>query len=157
VGRSAVNPHFQNRIEAAAKLYHNKKVKHLLVSGDNHVAGYDEPTEMRDWLLKLGVPDSAMTLDYAGFRTLDSVARAKNVFGQTRLTVITDDFHAQRALFLSRSYGIDAVAFLSEPVPLKYSRSTRMREWLARVKAVLDVYALHVGPRYSGPKIEIAI
>src|SRR5262245_21837929 len=67
------NLHFQNRVDAAAKLYHAGKVKHLLLSGDNHTAGYDEPTDMQDALLKLGVPSSSITLDYAGFRTLDSI------------------------------------------------------------------------------------
>ncbi|MGE0130367.1 MAG: vancomycin high temperature exclusion protein [Blastocatellales bacterium] len=157
VGRGHVNPHFRNRAEAAARLYHEGKVKHLLLSGDNHIASYDEPTDMKDALLELGVPRSAMTLDYAGFRTLDSIARAKSVFGLNRLTIITDDFHSQRALFLSRSYGVDAVAFRSEPVPLEYSATTRMREWLARVKAFLDVYALRTQPRFYGPRVEIII
>jgi len=107
------NPHFQNRVEAAAKLYHASKVNHLLLSGDNHTASYDESTDLQDALLKLGVPRSSMTLDYAGFRTLDSIVRAKTVFGLSRLTIITDDFHLQRALFISQSYGVDAVAFCS--------------------------------------------
>ena len=157
VGGGLPNPHFENRVEAAAKLYHAGKVKHLLLSGDNHTASYDEPTDLQDALLKLGVPRSSMTLDYAGFRTLDSIVRAKTVFGLSRLTIITDDFHSQRALFISRSYGVDAVAFCSKSVPFKYSSSTRMREWLARVKAVLDVYALRTQPKFYGPKIEIII
>jgi len=151
------NPHFQARVAAAAKLYQAGKVKHLLLSGDNHVKGYDEPSDMKEALMKLGVPESAMTLDYAGFRTLDSVARAKAVFGQTRLTVITDDFHVSRALFLCRAEGIEAVAFCSDAVPLKDSGKTRMREWLARVKAWLDVYVLQTGPRFYGPPVEIKI
>jgi len=157
VGGGYVNPHFRNRIEAAAKLYHAGKIKHLLLSGDNHVAGYDEPTDMKDALLELGVPRSAMTLDYAGFRTLDSIVRAKTVFGLNRLTIVTDDFHSQRALFISRSYGVDAVAFCSEPVPIEFSGSTRMREWFARVKAFLDIYALRTHPKFYGPKIEIIV
>jgi SanA protein len=83
------NPHFATRTEAAALLYHQGKVKHLLLSGDNHVAGYDEPSDMKQAVLALGVPESAITLDYAGFRTLDSVVRAKQVFGQSKLTIIT--------------------------------------------------------------------
>jgi len=157
VGGGYVNLHFRNRVEAAANLYHAGKVKHLLLSGDNHTTGYDEPTDMKDALLELGVPRSAMTLDYAGFRTLDSILRAKSVFGLNRLTIITDDFHSPRALFISRSYGVDAVAFCSNPVPIKYSGSTRMREWFARVKAFLDVYALRTQPKFYGPKIEIII
>src|SRR3954469_12537817 len=68
-----INWHFKVRMDAAAKLFRERKVQHLLVSGDNHILGYDEPTEMKDALVKLGVPETAITLDYAGFRTLDSV------------------------------------------------------------------------------------
>jgi SanA protein len=85
------------------------------------------------------------------------VARANTVLGLSRLTIITDDFHSQRALFIGRSYGVDAVAFCSKSVPFKYSSSTRMREWFARVKAFLDVYALRTQPKFYGPKIEIII
>ncbi len=152
-----VNLHFRNRVEAAAKLYHAGKIKHLLLSGDNHASSYDEPTDMKDALLKLGVPRSAMTLDYAGFRTLDSILRAKTVFGLNKLTIVTDDFHSHRALFISRSYGVDAVAFCSKPIPAKFSESTRTREWFARVKAFLDIYALRTQPRFYGPKVEIFI
>jgi SanA protein len=149
------NLHFRARIEAAAAAYQRGKVRHLLLSGDNHVQGYDEPSDMQAALLARGVPATALTLDYAGFRTLDSVARAKAVFGQQRLTVISDDFHVQRALFLCQKHGLDAVAFPAEPVPERYARKTRWREYLARVKAVLDVYVLHTKPRFYGPPVEI--
>ncbi len=138
-----VSPYFVGRNEAAAKLYRAGKVKHLLLSGDSRADGYDEPIEMKAALSELGVPESAMTLDSSCTRTLDSIVRAKEVFGFNRLTIITDDFHTSRALFLSRYYGIDAVAFSSAEIPLKTSRGNRVREWLARVKAVLDVYVLH--------------
>jgi SanA protein len=151
------NPHFKARIEAAAAAYQRGKVRHLLLSGDNHVKGYDEPSDMKVALLQLCVPASAMTLDYAGFRTLDSVARAQAVFGQQRLTIISDDFHVQRALFLCRSYGIEAVALCSAPVPEIYARKTRWREYLARVKAALDVYLLGTRPKFYGPPVEIVI
>jgi len=151
----SVNPHFQARIDAAAALYRAGRVKHLLLSGDNHRRGYDEPTDMKEALLAKGVPESAMTLDYAGFRTLDSVVRAKKVFGQTKLTLITDDFHAPRAVFLSRHSGIDAVAFSAEPVSMNRSIRSRVRELAARVKAVLDVYVLHTRPKFLGERIEM--
>ena len=71
------NPHFTHRMEAAAALFHAGRVRHLLLSGDNGSRGYDEPSDMKKALLALGVPASALTLDNAGFRTLDSVVRAK--------------------------------------------------------------------------------
>ncbi|HUJ12016.1 MAG TPA: ElyC/SanA/YdcF family protein [Verrucomicrobiae bacterium] len=149
------NPHFTHRIEAAAALYHAGKVKRLIVSGDNHVKGYDEPTDMRDALVAAHVPIEAIALDYAGFRTLDSVVRAKKIFGQTRLTVVSEAFHNYRALFICRRYGIDAVAFNARPVSLPTSRWPAVREWLARVKVVLDLYVLHTHPRFLGPPVQL--
>lgn len=146
------NPHFVNRIAAAADLFRRGRVRHLLLSGDNGHWGYDEPTAMRRALLALGVPASAMTLDDAGFRTLDSVARAKAIFGLQKMVIVTDRFHASRALFLARHFGIDAVAFPSRDVPLRHSVRSELREYLARVKALLDVYVLHTGPHFPATK-----
>jgi SanA protein len=153
----SINLHFKARTEAAAHLFHIGKVKHLLLSGDNHMQGYDEPTDMKEALLKLGVPESAMTLDYAGFRTLDSVVRAKEVFGLRKLTIVTDDFHVQRAIFLSEHWGLDAVAYCSEHIPFARSANVRLREIGARVKAAMDIYLLNTQPRFLGEKVEIKI
>ena len=156
-GPGTRNPHFYNRIEAAAALYRAGRVKHLLLSGDNGTRGYDEPADMRAALIKRGVPADALTLDDAGFRTLDSVVRAKEVFGQRRLTLITDRFHAYRALFLAEHYGIDAVAFPSAEVEVRWSFKARTREWFADVKACLDLYVLRTKPRFLGPPIEVKV
>jgi len=156
-GSGKINPHFRKRVEAAAALYHAGKVKHLLLSGDNHVAGYDEPMDMAEALMALNVPTSAMTLDFAGFRTLDSVVRAQKVFGQKRVTIVTDDFHVARAVFLARHEGLDAVAFTSAKVSTLVSAHTRVREVGARVKAALDVYVLHTQPHFLGEPIQIQV
>jgi SanA protein len=149
------NPHFENRVRAAAELYQTGKINHLLVSGDNHAAGYDEPTNMKNALVAAGVPASAITLDYAGFRTLDSVIRAKKVFGLDRLTVISERFHNYRALFIARRYGIEAVAYCAEEVPLRYSLKTKARECAARLKAIFDLYVLHTQPHFLGEPVTI--
>lgn len=141
------NQHFMHRLQTAAALYHGGHVKHLLLTGNNDLHGYDEPADMRAVLLKLGVPESATTLDPAGFRTLDSVVRARDVYGQHRFTVITDHFHSYRTVFLARHYGIDAVAFPSEDVELKWSFKSRVREVFADVKACLDLYVFHTKAR----------
>ncbi len=96
-------------------------------------------------------------LNDAGFRTLDSVVRAKEVFGQRKLTVITDRFHAYRAVFLAEHNGIDAVAFPSAEVEVGWSLKARTREWFADVKACLDLYVLHTKPRFLGPPIEVKV
>ena len=151
------NPHFDGRMAAAAALYRAGKVRHLLLSGDNGSRGYDEPRDMRTALRALGVPAEAMTPDDAGFRTLDSVVRARRVFGQRRLTIITDRFHTYRALFLARSQGIDAVAFSSREVALRSSLKTRVREYLADVRACLDLYVLRTRPRFLGEPIPVRV
>ena len=149
------NPFFTGRIDAAAELYRAGKVGHLLLSGDNRTARYDEPTSMREALLARGVPEAATTLDYAGFRTLDSFARAKKVFGVSRVTIVTDDFHAARSVLLARHFGIDAQAYSSKPIRLRWSTKTRVREIGARLKALLDLYVLRTKPRFLGPPVAL--
>ena len=151
------NPHFDNRMAAAASLYVAGRVHHLLLSGDNGTRGYDEPADMKTALLGLGVPADAMTLDDAGFRTLDSVVRARAVFGLTRLTVITDRFHAYRAVFLARHKGIDAIAFPSREVDLRASYKSQLRECGADLKACLDVWVFHTRPRFLGDPIPVRV
>ena len=151
------NIHFAYRIEAAARLYRTGKVKHILASGDNHRQGYDEPSDMKEALIEHGVPPEAITLDYAGFRTLDSVVRARRVFGLQSCTIVSQGYHNDRAVFLARSHGLDAVAWCAQSPPRRYSTKTEIREYLARVKAALDIYLLRTGPRYLGPREDIQL
>lgn len=149
------NPFFEARMNAAADLWKHGKVRHFLLSGDNGDKYYDEPSAMRDALISRSVPASAITLDYAGFRTLDSMARANKVFGQRQVTIITDDFHLPRSLFLARAHGMDAIGFGGQPVPLRWSKKTRLREIAARIGACVDVYVLHTKPKFLGPEVAI--
>lgn len=149
------NPFFRGRMNTAARLYREGKVKHLLVSGDHTDSTYDEPTWMRDALIQRGVPRSAIILDDAGFRTRDSMARAHAVFSLKRFTIVTDDFHLSRAVFLARSYGLDVVGFPSERVPYWWSKKVRTRELASRTVAWIEVYLLHTKPRFYGPPVKI--
>ncbi len=153
----ARNPHFEHRITAAAQLFQAGRVRHLLLSGDNGTRGYDEPAEMQQSLEAQGIPATSLTRDDAGFRTLDSMVRARKVFGLRRLTIVTDRFHCARAVFLARHFGLEAVAYPSEEVSLQFSLKSRLREWLADVKACLDVYVLHTQPKFLGPPIKIKL
>ncbi len=153
----ATNPFFEGRMSTATELYRTGKVRHLLVSGDNSRKTYDEPTAMRDALIARGVPAKAITLDYAGFRTLDSMARAKAVFGLRRFTIITDDFHQPRSVFLARSLGLEVVGVPTRKVPFRWSKKTRSREIFSRVKACLDVYVLRTEPKFYGPPVTIRL
>ncbi len=148
------NLFFKYRIQAASKLFKAKKVEYIIVSGDNHIAGYNEPELMQQSLIKLGVPKERIILDYAGFRTLDSVVRAKTIFGQTQLTIISQKFHNQRAIFISKYKGIDAIGYNADDVSLLWSYRTVLREKLARVKVLFDLI-FGVDPKFLGEQIEI--
>lgn len=112
------NPYFDNRIQAAYELYTAGKVKAFVMSGDNGREGYSEPEDMRDALVALGVPDSIIYLDYAGFRTLDSVVRMNAIFGQDSFIVVSQKFHNERAVFLAQYYGFTAYGYNARDVAL---------------------------------------
>jgi SanA protein len=151
------NPFFEGRMDAAAQLWRGGKVRHLLVSGDNSRSDYDEPSAMRDALIARGVPARAITLDYAGFRTLDSLVRAREIFGLHDLIVVTDDWHQPRALFLGKAAGLDALGVSSAELPWSISAKTRIREWLSRVKAVADVCLLRTRPKFLGKPVKLPL
>lgn len=146
------NPFFEKRIETAATLYKRGKVDHFILSGDNRTKFYNEPLEMQKALIKQGVPASAITLDYAGLRTLDSVVRCKEIFGQNKITIITQPFHSYRALFISQYHNIDAVAMVADEPDFQQTFKVRIREYLARPMAVLDLYIFKTSPRHLGEK-----
>ncbi len=151
------NPYFAYRIDAAATLYKTGKVKHLLLSGDNRTRYYNEPEDMKRALVAKGVPETAITLDYAGFRTLDSVVRCKKIFGQNNVIIITQKFHSYRALFISNFYDINAHVYVARNLPLSYSKKVVAREILARPKAVIDLFVLKKDPKFLGEEIQLNI
>lgn len=147
-----LNPYYEYRMAAAQQLYQLGKVNILLVSGDNAHRSYNEPWTMKRDLLKAGIPEHDIVLDYAGFRTLDSVVRAKRVFEVNHFVIITQKFHCERALFIAQSNNIDAICLaVPEPGGLAGFK-IRVREVLARLKAIADVYLLNIQPRFPGPK-----
>lgn len=143
-----VNRYFRYRIEAAAKLYHAGKIKRFILSGDHASEAYNEPADMRRALIAAGVPESAITLDGKGFRTLDSMRRARDVFGAGSFTVISQRFHVQRALYMAKHLQMDVIGFCAEDVP--FSFYVRARELLACVRAVADMHL------FSGGKVEVS-
>lgn len=150
-----LNPYYTHRIDAAQNLYQSEKVDVLLLSGDNAHRSYNEPWTMKRDMLKAGIPDERIFLDYAGFRTLDSIIRAKKVFDADEFTLVTQAFHCERALFIADFYDIDAIC-LAVPSPGGIAgMKIRAREALARVKAVLDIYVLEEQPKFLGPKESI--
>ena len=148
------NLYFQYRIEAAATLYRAGKIKYVLVSGDNRRHDYNEPEEMKKALMAAGVPEDAIVMDYAGLRTLDSIIRTDKIFGQKRFTVISQQFHNERAVYIARRHGLEAVGFNARDVDAMAGFKTRLREGLARVKAVADILT-EKQPRHLGTPVRI--
>ena len=144
-----LNEYFYRRIRAAVRLHKAGKVKKIIVSGDNRRKGYNEPQDMKEALMAEGVPEEAILMDFAGFRTLDSVIRARNVFGVTTFTVISQKFHCERAVYLARAKALDAVGFAAEEVPARFRFKNAFREPLARVKAFLDLHLLRTRPHFE--------
>lgn len=147
-----VNYFFKNRMDATYELYKNGKISYVIVSGDNSILEYNETRDMKDYLINLGIPEGCIVEDFAGFSTLDSVIRAKEVFGQDSITVISQDFHNERAIFIAKNHDIYAVGFNAEEVPKSYGTVTLSREYFARVKAILDIYLFHTMPKYYKQK-----
>ena len=150
------NGFFEGRIRAAVALYNAGKVKHILVSGDNRSVYYNEPRDMKEALMALGVPAEDITLDFAGLRTLDSIVRCKEIFGQSDITIVTQRFHSYRALFIAGKAEMDAVAFIADDPDFPFL-NVFIREWVARSLAVIDLYVLNKGPRHLGDKEPISI
>jgi SanA protein len=145
------NQFFVKRIKAAAKLYHSGKVKYLVVSGDNGRKSYDEPSDMKKALMELGVPSSKIYMDYAGFRTWDSIVRCKKVFGQKKFTVVSQKFHNERAIYIAEHFGCEVQGYNASDVN---SQISSKREYLARVKLFADIITKK-SPKYLGANIEI--
>jgi len=146
------NLYFSYRIDAAVELYKAGKIKYIIVSGDNNTKYYNEPLKMKKELIKFGVPDSVIFLDYAGFRTFDSMIRCKEVFGQNKFTIISQEFQNKRAVFIARKSGSDAIAFNAKDVEYYGGFRTRVRELFAKVRAYIDIYILGSRPKFLGEK-----
>lgn len=151
-----MNYYFKYRIDACERLYKAGKVSKILVSGDNHSKDYDEPSCMKQALMERGIPESDIVLDYAGFRTLDSVVRCKKVFGRERVTIISQGYHNARAIYLAKYSGIDAIGYDAKDIKRTHTYYIYGvgREALARVKMFGDL-VLGKQPKFLGEMVEI--
>ena len=155
IGRNGgPNLYFLSRIDATAKLYEAGKIDRILVSGDNRKVEYNEPEEMKKALVDKGIPEEVIFLDYAGFRTFDSVVRAKEVFGQSEFIVVSQRFHNERAVFIAGKKGLKAAGFNAADVRASYGFITHVREWGARCKVFLDLL-LGKKPHFLGEPVDI--
>ncbi|NPA50937.1 MAG: vancomycin resistance protein [Epsilonproteobacteria bacterium] len=158
IKKGILNPYYIGRIEAAVKLYKAKKIKAILVSGDNSTKYYNEPVRMRNDLIKRGVPSSRIYLDYAGFRTLDSIMRAQKIFGLKKYIIVSQEFHLKRAILIANATGANAIGFAAKGSKNFIANfKMRLREYLARFKAFLDLYILKTKPKFFGEYEKIPI
>ena len=148
------NSYYTNRIKAAVELYFCNKVDYIIVSGDNRNRNYNEPITMYNDLVTAGIPGRKIILDYAGFRTLDSVVRGKEVFGQEQFTIVSQSFHNQRAIYIARKKGIEAIAYNAEDANGVIELRVQIREVAARMLVIFDMIT-EKQPHFLGEKVEI--
>lgn len=149
-----INLYFKYRIDAALELFRAGKIKYIIISGDNSRTDYDEPSDMKNELVSGGIPDSVIYLDYAGFRTFDSVIRAREIFGQTEIISISQKFHNERTVFIARRENMTAYGYNAQDVSKSAWLRTNIREFFARAKVFLDIL-IDRQPEFLGEKIKI--
>ncbi len=154
MAQGGVNPYYDFRIKAAIALYEAGKISFVLVSGDNGSIYYNEPYTIKKDLIAGGIPEEKIFLDYAGFRTLDSMVRAKVVFGLDSATVISQEFHNERAIYIAAKKGLNAVGYNAEDLSGSQGLKVKIREYFARVKVFVDL-AFNTQPRFYGNRITI--
>lgn len=148
------NPYYTNRITSTIELFKAGKIEFILVSGDNGSIYYNEPYTFKKDLILGGIPEDKIFLDYAGFRTLDSMIRAKSIFGLDSVTVISQEFHVQRAIFLAEQKDLTAIGFAAKDISTKQGLKVNIREYFARVKVFIDL-ALNTQPKFYGEHVQI--
>jgi len=149
------NLYYEYRLNAVVQLWKAGKIDAILVSGDNSRKNYDEPSDMKSDLISRGVPAEFIAVDYAGFRTLDSIVRAEKIFGLDDYIVVSQPFHCCRAIYLARKHNQKVIGWCAKNVGGAIGFKQRSRELLARNKAVLDIM-IGSRPKYLG-KREIVV
>lgn len=147
-----------DRVASAVELYKAGKVNKLLMSGDNRERHYDEVTAMRRVALEMGVKSDDVVRDFAGFRTRDSLYRAREIWGLRSLVIVTQRFHLPRSIYTARGLGIDAVGLVADKrdyTAAAYWRS-RLREIISRNIAFLEVHVLHTKPHFLGAREDLS-
>jgi len=148
------NPYYTNRIQATIALYEAGKIDMVLVSGDNATKYYNEPDTFKKDLIAGGIPEDKIILDPSGLRTLDSMVRAKEVFGLDSVTVISQKFQNERAIFLAQKKGLYAIGYNAKDIEGSQGLKVQIREYFARVKVFIDLL-LNTQPLSNGDKIAI--
>ncbi len=149
-----LSPVLEDRVLSAYNLYKKGIVKRFLVSGDHGSPTYDEVKAMKAFLIKKGVKAEDVFTDHAGFRTYDSVIRAKKVFKINNLIIVTQKYHLSRAIYIARKNGMVAYGYPADRREYLNIRAYKVREFFARIKAYIDVF-FNKSPKFLGPEIDI--
>ncbi|OJA04907.1 vancomycin high temperature exclusion protein [Halomonas sp. QHL1] len=156
--RSGVrNPHFHARMRTAATLIEQSQVEHLLLSGDNRTQAYNEPRAMWRELYRRGVESDQLTMDFAGFSTYDTLARARDVFQLDKALLVTQSWHLPRAVYIGRALGIDVTGCVADDPNVTVGWRLKLREWAARVATLGDLYVWGREPYFLGTPEPIEI
>lgn len=151
---SIMSDMLKDRSDTAIELYKSGKAQKILVSGDNRAKNYNEAVTVNNYLLKQGIPEKDIILDYAGFDTYDSLYRARDIFKVKSLIISTQKFHLPRAIFIARGLGIESYGITADKHQYKNIEFNIGRELLATIKAYFDVY-FEAKPAFLGEPIPI--
>jgi len=154
LGNGQENWYFNFRIRAAVNLFNSQKIEYIVISGDNSKKSYNEPLDMKNELIKAGIPPEKIYLDYAGFRTYDSVIRLDKIFGQKKFTIISQDFHIRRAIYIARRLNLQVIGYDAPDVDVYNGFKTKLREKFARILVFIDLM-INKEPKFLGERIEI--
>ncbi|WP_238785016.1 SanA/YdcF family protein [Blattabacterium cuenoti] len=132
-----INAYFKYRIDAAYSLFYHKKIRYIIVSGDNRKKNYNEPKMMKKELIKKGIPSHFIYEDFYGINTLHSIYRVYKNFHKKKFTIISQKFHNERAIFIGNCLGLDVIGFNAKS--LSFDSKIQLREIFARIKALWDI------------------
>lgn len=133
------NLYFTYRLNAAVALFNSKKIEYILISSVYESKENDNPLDFKNELLKKGIPENKIYLDYGGSRTLYSIYNFKEDFNRTSFTIISQEFHNERAIFLAEHFGLNPIGFNAQDVNNTLGVKTQIREYFARVKVFIDI------------------
>jgi SanA protein len=145
-----INRFYINRIDATVNLYNAKKIDVIIVSrNQGNVIDY-----VKKDLVKRGIPKSKIILDYAGLRTYDSMYRMYKVYGQRKFIVIAQHKQNERAIYIAKKNGLNAIAFNAAEYSGYNSFRLNMIEKIERTRLFFE-FLVKKKPKYSGEKVII--
>lgn len=149
------SPILRDRLDTAIKAYENKKISRIIVSWDNATQYYDEPTNMKAYLVDLWIPKDHIYIDYAWFDTFDSIYRAEYIFGVKDIILFTQNYHLKRAMYISKRLWLQTQWMSSDLRDYRDIDYFERREMFSRIKAFLEIEILKSKPKFLGEAIEI--